>query len=1514
VELSIDVINKATDNFKAERKISSGSTGEVYAGELVDGTPIAIKRIDVEALKASGWTEDANGFEEEVRVLSKIRHQNIVLLMGFVRTPMYNYLVYEYMPGGDVKNRLRASREGVKEFLWYERMTVLHDAAMGLNYMHNFVTPKTFHRDIKMANILLDKAGRAKMADFGLACVSTHPDCGLSDALRNHATVRFTSGTPGYTDPNYLGTGKVTEANEVYSFGICMLEMLTNISPSRIWNGKLSFPLNEVLDLTLPGVEERTMMNIDERAQFPSVVSKKTVQLAVKAVTLPTHERPLFQQLSADLKVLDPNAQRKSAVGSSPGQVDHTLLPSDWTQFPPNHGMARPQVQQQQHMKAADGNAPIAANGAMAHGAVDGAGNHNPMQTVLPNGFGASYGASSTAQRQTTATSFPIGDAGARGGGDNNPATLLNGVHLVNATPSESSTAAFPELKIKLKVVKALDVDLEALPSCKKTLTLHSGDCVGRQFQPEAFQALAPDQNNLVAISRRHFEVVHQGDTWVLRNMSMNPLKVNNEMISQHSTAELANLSRISFLPRTHSAEMSNTPFLEFCVWDVESTRPSQIEGNRAPIFISNAPRLEGISENASSSHSPLEPLHPHLGVPPAVPPISANANATILPTGTHNPVNATAHRNASACQTKYVVIPPPRHPSSSDDATDAYEDLHGASAPDRAPRDDQDKDQAEANEVVLPRENEEVEDNDDDGGLRQYEQEQRSGADHGHEADRIRDTQASGRYIAAALSFDAPPCLICTFSKGMNLSAMDARACVLPIEEGLHVGRKHQTMFFENLIENKDLLVCISRAHFELTYEQGEWIVTSTSCNPLYVDNTILANGNHTKVHHGSLLCFIPPQQDNEQEPFLQLQAKLENKPLPAVPSRGTRRRTTRPVHDLAPTTNTSTNITTYEAAVSDACAQYPTQYEHNDDTNNDESNVDHYPTQHHLHAVNSPAAPVMINDNLMNMPTFTLEVRHAESLELSQLDDMDRILSSEVNTTTFTVGRSLAGPWFKDLLAVSPSFLVFVAREHIRLRFDPRTNTATIENLCKNPVYVNRTLLDMNVPIPIRHGARISFATTSATGIEHFLRFKLWINSLPLPAHSQQAAHARSSSARDNTNASPYDTRTSGGAGGGFTNARGMDAASKNPNAEVRASVNGGGAREARNNHLQPPNAPPFMRLNESSEQVSTPDRDTGSPTAATAANGAPAYGAASSTSPPYSFGTPVFGPPATFQPSTSSGDKGYDGAAPSYQQKRDAFMFHGSSKTRTALDDQPVLGNDGNEYNHDEGYVPEQEVEPGDRGGGDPHYLLGQDNDPPPRLRPGEVCLEIRGRAVKPGTPVDERRIYWAASHSPRGQHEDTTTTHGGPSAQQGQGSGSSPSSSSLTVGRRPQLALHRECLYDSYQVYVSREHFRLDRTVLDDANGGAVAIMLTPLAINPMYLCSRPRDRMESIRDDGGGVEDRANGISSDQLPKEQPVRVYNGDELLLFTGQTPLFEWLYWRIWIDERDGAAREED
>jgi len=278
LEISFEDIKKATNYFHESMRLGHGSYGTVYRAQMPDGTFVAVKLLDA--------PQEA-GFEDEVKVLSRFRHPNLVILMGFARERMSTIgsssscLVYEYLEGGDCARRLMKSREGEIEFNARQRVSVLLDCAMGLSHLHNS-KPRAFHRDIKTPNILLDKNGGAKMADFGLACVTNKG---------TEKKVEQISGTVGYACPYYIRSGVVTEHSETYSFGMVIFEMLTGRAPA--YESEQPGQYVYLLD-SINGSVENVMNMLDETACWPHKIARQLIDLAFACACRPPAERINF--------------------------------------------------------------------------------------------------------------------------------------------------------------------------------------------------------------------------------------------------------------------------------------------------------------------------------------------------------------------------------------------------------------------------------------------------------------------------------------------------------------------------------------------------------------------------------------------------------------------------------------------------------------------------------------------------------------------------------------------------------------------------------------------------------------------------------------------------------------------------------------------------------------------------------------------------------------------------------------------------------------------------------------------------------------------------------------------------------------------------------------------------------------------------------------------------------------------------------------------------------------------
>lgn len=283
-EYDEDELRVATGNFSKDCLVGTGAFGMVYKGAMRDGTDVAIKVLQV---------PNEGGFEDEVRVLSRFRHPNLVILMGFARHATGGRsLIYEFLAGGDVSRRLNRSRKQQEPFESRERLSAVLDAACGLSHLHN-MTPRAFHRDIKSPNILLDKNGTAKMADFGLSCV----------AKGSQHRVNQAGGTVGYACPEYIRTGVITEGSEVYSFGMVLLELLT-AAPPAVQRPERPGEFAFLVDFLTGSVDKVGEML--DKSGWPSHISSwlPLATLAMRCIGPRSADRPLFKQLVEELRQL----------------------------------------------------------------------------------------------------------------------------------------------------------------------------------------------------------------------------------------------------------------------------------------------------------------------------------------------------------------------------------------------------------------------------------------------------------------------------------------------------------------------------------------------------------------------------------------------------------------------------------------------------------------------------------------------------------------------------------------------------------------------------------------------------------------------------------------------------------------------------------------------------------------------------------------------------------------------------------------------------------------------------------------------------------------------------------------------------------------------------------------------------------------------------------------------------------------------------------------------------------
>ncbi|XP_010487090.1 PREDICTED: receptor-like protein kinase BRI1-like 3 [Camelina sativa] len=209
---------EATNGFSADSMIGSGGFGDVYKAQFADGSVVAIKKL----IQVTGQGD--REFMAEMETIGKIKHRNLVPLLGYCKIGEERLLVYDYMKYGSLETVLHEKTKKGGIFLdWSARKKIAIGAARGLAFLHHSCIPHIIHRDMKSSNVLLDQDFVARVSDFGMAR--------LVSALDTHLSVSTLAGTPGYVPPEYYQSFRCTAKGDVYSYGVILLELLSGKKP-----------------------------------------------------------------------------------------------------------------------------------------------------------------------------------------------------------------------------------------------------------------------------------------------------------------------------------------------------------------------------------------------------------------------------------------------------------------------------------------------------------------------------------------------------------------------------------------------------------------------------------------------------------------------------------------------------------------------------------------------------------------------------------------------------------------------------------------------------------------------------------------------------------------------------------------------------------------------------------------------------------------------------------------------------------------------------------------------------------------------------------------------------------------------------------------------------------------------------------------------------------------------------------------------------------------------------------
>ncbi|KAF7151060.1 hypothetical protein RHSIM_Rhsim02G0065900 [Rhododendron simsii] len=306
--IPLSKILKATNDFDEKLVIGTGGFGKVYKAIIDDGattTVAAIKRLNAESNQGGGefWTE--------VKLLSKLRHTNLVSLIGYCNEHQEMVLVYEYIARGTLTNHLYKTRRdesgGNRSHLtWARRLNICLDAALGLDYLHNGTEQGIIHRDVKSTNILLDENLVAKVSDFG-----------MSKRIPCYTTTHFTTnvkGTFGYFDPEYFLTKRLTKKSDVYAFGVVLLEVLCGRPPidTRLEEEQISLIRWAQMYIKKGKIERIIDPSLNGEATPQSL--KYFAELANKCLHTQPKDRPTMAEVVENLDIALASHERKGRL------------------------------------------------------------------------------------------------------------------------------------------------------------------------------------------------------------------------------------------------------------------------------------------------------------------------------------------------------------------------------------------------------------------------------------------------------------------------------------------------------------------------------------------------------------------------------------------------------------------------------------------------------------------------------------------------------------------------------------------------------------------------------------------------------------------------------------------------------------------------------------------------------------------------------------------------------------------------------------------------------------------------------------------------------------------------------------------------------------------------------------------------------------------------------------------------------------------------------------------------
>ncbi|GJN30286.1 hypothetical protein PR202_gb18579 [Eleusine coracana subsp. coracana] len=299
---------------KEDNIVGMGGTGVVYRAEMPrHHAVVAVKKLwhaarcpDQEAAATVTDMESGGEFAAEVKLLGRLRHRNVVRMLGYVSNNLDTMVLYEYMVNGSLWEALHGKGKGKMLLDWVSRYNVAAGVAAGLAYLHHDCRPPVIHRDVKSSNVLLDTNMDAKIADFGLARVMA----------RAHETVSMVAGSYGYIAPEYGYTLKVDQKSDIYSFGVVLMELLTGRRPIEPDYGETQDIVGWIRERlrSNSGVEELLDASVGGRVDHVREEMLLVLRIAVLCTAKSPKDRPTMRDVVTMLGEAKPRRKSSSAT------------------------------------------------------------------------------------------------------------------------------------------------------------------------------------------------------------------------------------------------------------------------------------------------------------------------------------------------------------------------------------------------------------------------------------------------------------------------------------------------------------------------------------------------------------------------------------------------------------------------------------------------------------------------------------------------------------------------------------------------------------------------------------------------------------------------------------------------------------------------------------------------------------------------------------------------------------------------------------------------------------------------------------------------------------------------------------------------------------------------------------------------------------------------------------------------------------------------------------------------